>query len=668
MPTLSIIIPVFNEAATLGELLRRVEAAPLPSEWTKELIIVNDGSTDGTESVVNAFCAGKGASCPVRHLAQPANQGKGACLRLGLGAATGDAILIQDADLEYDPRDYHRMVDALVEQEADVVYGSRFLSGQRVTAPFHRLVNGGLTMLTNFFSGSRLTDVYTCLKLFRTNLIKSIELKEDRFGVCIEVSAKLARKPDLKWIEVPVSYKPRTHRLGKKIGIRDGLRALYCIAKYARRPRSVPGNVGQTSCLPVGAASCRPNDGAGTPREPAGWKPALLFQTRSQQTREGPAVPWLWLGVTLMGSLLLRVSLFDFESVDYRVFLSRWYDFFVEQGRWQGLGAVTVEVADYPPLYLTLLSLGTLLPLPKLYAIKLLSIAGDYLAAGFVWRLARTLCPDQPRRAWLAVTAFLFLPTVVLNGALWGQCDVLYTTGFLASLYYVMVGRPVAALVAFGISCSLKPQAVFWCPLLAGLFFSGRLPWKWLWIPPAVYAACGVPSLLAGRPVLEVLGHWALVKNLPGLTLHAPNWYQWVGTQESAVLRIAGIALTLLAAVLFVRWVCKGPPEDLRDSQWLALAALVSVLFPPFLLPGMHERYFFAADVLAVVYALGAARGWVVVLLMQFASGFAYFSFLFGTAPIPETILPFAVVAAFEWLVLGRLRPVSAHCRTANAT
>ncbi len=238
----------------------------------------------------------------------------------------------------------------------------------------------------------------------------------------------------------------------------------------------------------------------------------------------------------------------------------------------------------------------------------------------------------------------------------------MYSAGFLASLLYLLDGRFAAAMVAFGVSCSLKPQAIFWCPLLLGLLAAGRLPWKWVWAPPAVYAACGLPSMLAGRPVLQVLGHWAMVKNLPGLTLGAPNWYQWVSLSESGPLWTAGVLLTVGAVGLYVLWMKKGPREGQSPSDWLVCAALVSVLFPPFLLPGMHERYFFPADVLALVYAVAVPRGWAIAALMQFASGFSCCPFLFGREPVPGEVLAVAVALAIEWVVLGlwaRHRPTT---------
>jgi Gpi18-like mannosyltransferase len=383
----------------------------------------------------------------------------------------------------------------------------------------------------------------------------------------------------------------------------------------------------------------------------------------------GCAALWMFLGVT--ASLLLRLSLFDFESRDYRTFLSQWYDFFLDHGRWQGLASAPHELRSYcyPPLYMYLISLSTLLPLPKLYAIKLISAVPDYVAAWFVFKIVRgSLCPslshpmgegarmgmrESSRLAVAAALAFLFLPTVVMNGALWGQCDILYGTGLLASLCYVLERRSVAALVAFGFALSLKPQAVFWCPFLAGLLVSGRLPGKHMWIPVAVYVGCAVPAMLAGQPVWDALAHWtAAAVNPLALTLGAPNWYQWVLEAEPRNLFWPGVALTLVATAALMLLMRQRRGYGLTERQWLVSLALLSVLFPPFFLPGVHERYFFAGDVVSLVYAFCVPDRWWVALLVQFTSAFACLPFLFGTELAPSWLLALTMAAAIGMVVL----------------
>jgi len=229
---LSIIIPVYDEAATIGQVLNSIAAVQLDRGIKKELIIVNDGSTDKTDDIVAAFRRDH-PELELKYQVYDVNRGKGCCIREGIALAAGEIIVIQDADLEYDPNDYRPMLECMV-AKADVVYGSRFLSGKRVTTPMHRFVNWGLTFLMNRFTKLHLTDVHTGLKMFRAPLLKSLRLEEQRFGFCPEVTAKLAKIPELRWTEVPVSYRRRDYAEGKKIRFKDGLRALYCILKYSR--------------------------------------------------------------------------------------------------------------------------------------------------------------------------------------------------------------------------------------------------------------------------------------------------------------------------------------------------------------------------------------------------------------------------------------------------
>jgi glycosyltransferase involved in cell wall biosynthesis len=246
-PCLSVVVPCFNERATVRALVERVLASP----WTAEVVIVDDGSTDGTGDVLAAL-----DDDAVRVVVHDRNRGKGAALRTGFAAASAEYVIVQDADLEYDPAEYGEMLEVLESGAADVVYGSRFLSGRphRVLYFWHSLGNRLLTLLSNMFTNLNLTDMETCYKAFRREVLTSIVLEEDRFGFEPEITAKVARR-GWRIYEVGISYAGRTYADGKKIGWRDGMHALVCIVKYSpisERVRRVSGRGAAGRAAPTG--------------------------------------------------------------------------------------------------------------------------------------------------------------------------------------------------------------------------------------------------------------------------------------------------------------------------------------------------------------------------------------------------------------------------------
>lgn len=230
---LSIIIPVFNEEKTILPLIEKVNSVNLIANISKEMIIINDCSNDKSEEIILDFMKSN-PEIDIKYFKHEQNKGKGAAIHTGIERANGNYIIVQDADLEYDPNEFNILLKPMIEGFADVVYGSRFMGGNphRILFFWHTKGNKFLTFISNMFTNLNLTDMETCYKLFKSEIIKKINLKEKRFGFEPEVTAKIAKVPDIRIYEVGISYYGRTYKEGKKINWKDGFRALYCILKY----------------------------------------------------------------------------------------------------------------------------------------------------------------------------------------------------------------------------------------------------------------------------------------------------------------------------------------------------------------------------------------------------------------------------------------------------
>jgi Gpi18-like mannosyltransferase len=356
----------------------------------------------------------------------------------------------------------------------------------------------------------------------------------------------------------------------------------------------------------------------------------------------------------IAGSMAIRIYLIGFVSGDYRQSTRHWFDVLLNEG----YKAFATGFSNYSPAYLYFLYLSILIvvrfPLDRLRirltAIKLPSILADYLLAGFGSALVRLRYPTG--HAWsLAFVAILFTPTVIVNSAMWGQADVFFTTALLACIYLLLRRHPYWAMLAFGIGFAFKLQAAFLAPLLLILLLKGRIPWKSLLLIPLPYLVSILPPWVIGRSLGELLRIYLVqVSEFSEINLNTPNLYSWLPQDSPAVLYTLGLVFAGAAVGLFVLWVYKSQ-RDVDDDLIIQLATF-TMLLVPFVLPRMHERYFYPADILSVIYAFYFPRYFYLPLLVITASLLAYIPFLYDTALVPLPILSLLVLAAL--LITGQ--------------
>jgi len=334
--------------------------------------------------------------------------------------------------------------------------------------------------------------------------------------------------------------------------------------------------------------------------------------------------PFLILVVFL--AVLIRYYLMDFESGDYQIFLSPWMDFIKAHG---GFPALRYGFANQSPLYVSCLTLVSYLAVSPLYAIKFFSILFDFVAASLVYLIVWHKC-HKAAVSLLAFSAVLFAPTVIVNGSMWGQCDIVYTSFLLAAVYFLLKQKNNWAMVSYAVAFSFKLQAIFLAPLFVILLLRRKTFFKHLLIFPLVYIVSLLPSALAGRPWKELLSvYWEQTSIYTKLTLSAPNLYQWLpeAARTEAVGR-AGLVFSAAVAITFIFFMLF--EKERIDSNRIIEITLAFALLLPFTLPRMHERYFFPADVFSIVFAFYFPRYFYLPIIMQIVSFLSYGPFLFG--------------------------------------
>lgn len=361
----------------------------------------------------------------------------------------------------------------------------------------------------------------------------------------------------------------------------------------------------------------------------------------------------LILAVSVILALALRLSMLPLETLDFRDFFGPWYEFIRMNG---GLLALKYPFSNNTPVYLYLMVLASFVysKLPAVVAVKLIAIPFDFICAAIMYRIVRLKYTDSaaPLFAFIAV---LFAPTVLLNSSMWGETDIIYTTFLLLSLYFILTGRERAAFLAYGLSLSIKLQAIFFLPVLVLLLIQGRASWKSFFLLPAVYLATIIPAWLVGRPLVDLLTiYFQQSEKYGAMSMNAANMYQWFPNNLYTILYPAGMVWSAMIVFVFCVAVYKSRLR-LSPDRVIQLSTISLVLLP-YVLPKMHDRFTFPADVISIVYGFFFPRYFFIPLIIVGISFLGYFPFLFGYELIPLKYLALLppVILVYLFRVLAR--------------
>ena len=370
-------------------------------------------------------------------------------------------------------------------------------------------------------------------------------------------------------------------------------------------------------------------------------------------------MPLIALGMILF-ALLARTALIQFQTPDYIVYLGKWYDFIKAHG---GFAALQYNFADYNPPYLYLLTFATMFPISKIWAIKGISIAFDFFLAFTVYLLVSEKYTNR-HIAFAAATFVLFLPTVLLNSSMWSQSDAIYASFCLLSLYFIMKKKGMISCIAAGLALAFKLQAIFFLPVLIIAVIKKEVHALYLLIIPLVYALSLLPAAIAGRPFLSMLNIYSQQSQGTSLTVNAPNFYQWIPNTYFGLFNSVGIYFTL--GLILMLFFLISQFSDMLTRDMLVRSALLLLLIIPFFLPQMHERYFYVAEVLSVVYAIYFPTYLYIPVLIQIPILVSYLTYLVNSTPIPSQYLPFFLIAAISIVILDFTRQLHSQKKDAN--